>query len=221
MAKQFIAVAGNIGAGKSTLVSRLSTRLGWKPYFEPVAENPYLEDFYADMHAWAFHSQVFFLAYRMQSHKELLLRPESVVQDRSVYEDAEIFARNLYQRGAISERDYATYRRLFELFISLLAPPNLIIYLDAPVETLMTRIRKRGRGFEAEIQQDYLGELNDLYHEWIGSFTLCPVLHVPAKDMDFATRDDCVEAIAREAERALSGKQHTLFALDDYDWSGG
>ncbi len=218
MAKQFIAVAGNIGAGKSTLVTRLSERLGWTPYFEPVAENPYLKDFYRDMKAWAFHSQLFFLSYRMRFHEELLKVSESVVQDRSVYEDAEIFAKNLYDQGNINERDYRTYRNLFELFISLLAPPDLMIYLKAPVATLEERIVERGRSFEANIGTDYLEQLNDLYDNWISGFSLCPVLTVPAATMDFATVDAYVEVIAREAHRILVGKQEVLFGLEDLAW---
>ncbi|MBT3273872.1 MAG: deoxynucleoside kinase [Spirochaetales bacterium] len=218
MSKQFVAVAGNIGAGKSTLVSRLSERLGWKPYFEPVAENPYLENFYGDMKSWAFHSQVFFLSYRMKTHSQLLQNPESVVQDRSVYEDAEIFARNLYLQQFMSDRDYSTYRNLFDLFISLLDPPDLIIYVEAPVDTLIQRIEERGRTFEADIKPAYLSQLGNLYEEWISNFDLCPVLTVPSRDMDFASRDDYVDVITAEVERKLSGKQETLFKLEDYHW---
>jgi len=217
--KQFIAVAGNIGAGKSTLVTRLSQRLRWKPYFEPVAENPYLADFYADMKRWAFESQVFFLSYRMQSHNELLRVPSSVVQDRSVYEDAEIFATNLYNQGNISERDFKTYRNLYELFVALLDPPDLLIYLRVPVDVLMERIKTRGREFESGITTEYLLHLNDLYEKWIDSFTLCPILTVPAARMDFASVDSLVEVIAGEVRRITDGKQRVLFELEDLDWS--
>ena len=219
MGKQFIAVAGNIGAGKSTLVTRLSQRLRWKPYFEPVAENPYLADFYADMKRWAFESQVFFLSYRMQSHNELLRVPSSVVQDRSVYEDAEIFATNLYNQGNISERDFKTYRNLYELFVALLDPPDLLIYLRVPVDVLMERIKTRGREFESGITTEYLLHLNDLYEKWIDSFTLCPILTVPAARMDFASVDSLVEVIAGEVRRITDGKQQVLFELEDLDWS--
>lgn len=218
MEKRFIAVAGNIGAGKSTLVNRLCDRLGWKPYFEPVSQNPYLEDFYRDMRAWAFHSQVFFLSYRMRSHDELLKIPGSVVQDRSVYEDAEIFAENLYRQGSITERDYRTYRNLFELFISLLAPPDLVIYLRAPVDELARRIKARGRTFESEITTEYLQQLNLLYEEWIERFSLCPVLTVPAAKMDFSTELEFVDIIAGEVDRTVNGKQTVLFGLEDLEW---
>ena len=219
MGKQFIAVAGNIGAGKSTLVTRLSQRLRWKPYFEPVAENPYLADFYADMERWAFQSQVFFLSYRMQSHNELLRVPSSVVQDRSVYEDAEIFAKNLYQQGHISKRDYETYRNLYELFVTLLEPPDLLIYLRVPVNVLEARIEKRGRDFESGISTEYLLRLNELYETWIEEFSLCPILTVPAARMDFASVDSLVEVIAKEVRRITDGKQQVLFELEDLDWS--
>ena len=221
MTKRFIAVAGNIGAGKSTLVSRLAGRLRWKPYFEPVAENPYLVDFYADMERWAFQSQVFFLSYRMRSHNELLKASSSVVQDRSVYEDAEIFAKNLHKQGHMSARDYKTYRNLYELFVTLLDPPHLVIYLKAPVEVLEERIKKRGREFESGISREYLRRLNELYEEWIEGFSLCPILTVPAARMDFVSVDSYVEVIAQEVRRITEGKQEVLFELDDLEWTAG
>src|SRR3990170_5770420 len=143
--KKFVAVAGNIGVGKSTLVALLCHRLGWQPFYEPVAENPYLVDFYADMRTWAFHSQIFFLTHRLRAHRQLLDHPTSAVQDRSVYEDAEIFARNLYERGHLGERDYRTYRQLYEVLTEFLPPPDLVLYLRASVDTLQQRIARRGR----------------------------------------------------------------------------
>jgi thymidylate kinase len=138
--KKFVAVAGNIGVGKSTLVELLCVRMGWEPFYEPVTENPYLADFYKDMDAWSFHSQIFFLTHRLQSHYKLSQHPTSVVQDRSVYEDAEIFAQNLYLQGHIQKRDYQTYRDLYETTLRFLPPPDLVIYLRASVSTLMKRI---------------------------------------------------------------------------------
>lgn len=212
--KRFIAVAGNIGAGKSTLVERLCETLSFEPYYEPVTENPYLEDFYRDMGRWAFQSQVFFLSWRMQAHRELLDEPAPVVQDRSVYEDAEIFAENLYRQGHISPRDYRTYRNLYELFVSLLAPPDLVIYLRSSVTVLEGRIAKRGRGFEANIDRGYLEQLNLLYEEWIAGFDLSPVLTVDSDEVDFSVDSESVLAIARSAERAMEGKQSMLFPVD-------
>ncbi len=130
--KKFVAVAGNIGVGKSTLVALLSERLQWEPFFEPVGENPYLADFYKDMRQWAFHSQIFFLTRRLRSHRQLLDHPTSAIQDRSVYEDAEVFATNLYRQGLIGDRDFQAYRELYQVLVEFLPPPDLVIYLRAP-----------------------------------------------------------------------------------------
>ena len=213
--KKFVAVAGNIGAGKSTLVEKLCAKMGWEPYFEPVAENPYLKNFYQDMKAWAFQSQVYFLTHRMRSHFELLMSKTSVLQDRSVYEDAEIFARNLYLQGNMTETDYATYRELFDLFITMLNPPDLVLYLSAPVETLLERINTRGRDFESTISTEYLTQLNDLYKEWIGGFHLCPVLTVPADQLDFVHTPGHLDLIAKKVEDKLRGKEEVFFAPED------
>lgn len=213
--KKFVAVAGNIGVGKSTLVEKLCDKLGWEPYYEPVAENPYLVDFYNDMKAWAFHSQVFFLTHRLRSHLELLSYRTSVVQDRTVYEDAEIFAKNLYLQGNISERDYATYRGMFDLLITMLNPPDLVVYLRSSVETLQQRIDQRGRAFESTITAEYLGQLNLLYEEWISSFHLCPVLSVPADMMDFVLYPGHLDLIAQKVEEKLRGKEEVIFDPED------
>jgi deoxyadenosine/deoxycytidine kinase len=213
--KKFLAVAGNIGVGKSTLVEKLCEKLGWEPYFEPVAENPYLVDFYKDMTSWAFQSQVYFLTHRMRSHFELLQNPTSVVQDRSVYEDAEIFARNLYLQGNMTETDYTTYRELYNLFITMLPAPDLVLYLSAPVETLQARIHMRGRDFESTISAEYLAQLNKLYEDWIGDFHLCPVLTVPADQLDFVHTPGHLDLIARKVEEKLRGKEEVYFAPED------
>jgi deoxyadenosine/deoxycytidine kinase len=213
--KKFVAVAGNIGVGKSTLVEKLCEKLDWEPYYEPVAENPYLIDFYNDMDSWAFHSQVFFLTHRLRSHLELLNYPTSVVQDRTVYEDAEIFAKNLYLQGHISDRDFATYRGMFELLINLLNPPDLVVYLRSSVETLQERINLRARDFESTISADYLGQLNILYEEWISGFHLCPVLSVPADMMDFVAYPGHLDLIAQKVEDKLRGKEEVIFNRED------
>jgi deoxyadenosine/deoxycytidine kinase len=213
--KKFVAVAGNIGIGKSTLVEKLCAKMGWEPYYEPVAENPYLKDFYQDMKAWAFQSQVYFLTHRMRSHFELLMNPSSVLQDRTVYEDAEIFARNLYLQGNMTETDYATYRELFELFITMLNPPDLVLYLSAPVETLLERISLRGRDFESTISAEYLTQLNHLYQDWIGGFHLCPVLTVPADQLDFVHTPGHLDLIAKKVDDKLRGKEEVYFAPED------
>jgi deoxyadenosine/deoxycytidine kinase len=183
--KQFVAIAGNIGIGKSTLTGILAEAFAWKPFYEAVDENPYLADFYADMKRWSFHSQVFFLSRRLQHHRQLVDHPGSVVQDRSVYEDAEIFAQNLYNQERMSARDYRAYRDLYDGIRAFLPPPDLLVYLKGSVETLLARIKLRGRDFEREISPDYLHRLNVLYDSWIERWDSCPVLVVLADDMDF------------------------------------
>jgi len=211
--KRHIVVAGNIGAGKSSLVGLLSQRLGFSPYFEPAAENPYIQDFYRDMRAWALHSQLFFLGYRMRAHLALKDDPRSAVQDRSLYEDAEVFARNLYERGAMSERDWLTYSSLYRTMAGLLPPPDLVIYIRASVGTLESRIAKRGRGFEDSMPAEYLQGLNALYESWIEGFSLAPVLVVPGDELDFVAESGDLEAIAATVEDRLLDRQGSLFPL--------
>ena len=201
--KQFVAIAGNIGIGKSTLTSILAEAFGWKPIYEAVDENPYLADFYEDMTRWSFHSQVFFLSRRLQHHRQLVDHPGSVVQDRSVYEDAEVFACNLYQQGLMSERDYHAYHDLYEGVRAFLPPPDLLIYLKGSVETLLHRIQLRGRDYEREISPDYLGQLNALYDAWIGRWDSCPVLVVPADEIDFQHDAEARDLVVRGVQEAL------------------
>ncbi|MFZ3071604.1 MAG: deoxynucleoside kinase [Anaerolineaceae bacterium] len=203
---KFIVVAGNIGAGKSTLVQLLSDRLNFQPFFEPVNDNPYLEDFYRDMETWSFHSQLYFLTRRLRIHKQLLEAEGSVIQDRSVYEDAEIFARNLYLQGDISTRDYGVYQDLYQILISLLPPPDLIVYLRASVNTLLARIANRGRGYEAGISRTYLARLNDLYEEWIRSFAQCPVLIIPSDDLNLVSSDVHIQQVVQLVQDKIMGK---------------
>lgn len=213
--KKFVAIAGNIGVGKSTLVELLCVRLGWEPFYEPVAENPYLADFYANMDDWSFHSQVFFLANRLRSHYQLAQHPTSVIQDRSVYEDAEIFAQNLYLQGHINERDFRTYRALYESTTRFLPPPDLVLYLRASVPTLMNRISRRGRSYERTIAPDYLEGLNNLYEQWIDNFTLCPVLAVPADDLDYVSHPGHLKLIIGKVDEKLTGKEEVVFEPDE------
>jgi len=212
--KKYLVLAGNIGAGKSTLVSLLADKLDFVPYFEPVAENPFLKDFYADMNRWAFHSQVFFLTSRARSHRELVTDPRSVVQDRSLYEDAEVFARNLYVQGALGAEEWATYRELYTTLAAILPPPDLVIYIRASVRTLKSRIAGRGRDFEANIPDAYLQGLNSLYEEWIQSFTLAPVLTIPGDRLDFVEDSHALEAVVRKIKERLRDKQTLLFPFD-------
>jgi deoxyadenosine/deoxycytidine kinase len=209
--KYYIAVAGNIGVGKSSLTELLSERLGWEPFYEAVAENPYLSDFYQDMRRWSFHSQVFFLSRRLHHHYDLLNRPGSVIQDRSVYEDAEIFARNLYNGGNMSEADWRTYYDLYELATTIVRPPNLVVYLQASVPTLLGRITLRGRDFERSIQPEYIARLNELYEDWTARFNLCPVLTINTDGMDFVHNPEHMELIARRIWDRLQGKETITF----------
>ncbi len=205
MKKQYIAIAGNIGVGKSTLTSMLSQRLGWEPFLEGVNDNPYLSDFYQDMEKWSFHSQIFFLARRLLHHRQLLDRPHSVIQDRTVYEDAEIFARNLYDQGSMHPRDYQTYRDLYEAIMSILPPPTLIIYLQASVATLQDRIKQRGRSYEQKISSQYLEQLNKLYEDWIQNISLCPLLIIPADRLDFVAYNEHLTLIIQKVMEKLHG----------------
>jgi len=181
----FITVAGNIGAGKSSLARLLGAHFQWKPYFESVDDNPYLADFYADMSRWSFHLQIYFLANRFKCHKEIVESSESVIQDRSIYEDAEIFAHNLYDIGKMTERDYTNYVSLFHVMMEYLKAPDLMIYLRANVDTLVKQIAKRGRDFEKGIQRSYLEQLNTLYEGWISRYKMGPLLVIESDNLDF------------------------------------
>ncbi len=213
--KKYVVVAGNIGVGKSTLVNLLCRKMKWEPFYEKVAENPYLSDFYKDMSAWAFHSQVCFLTHRLRAHHQIASYPASIIQDRSVYEDAEIFAQNLYLQGFIHARDYATYRELYETVMDFLPPPDLVIYLRASLPTLTKRISQRGRDYERSITPEYLGSLNRLYENWIANFTLCPVLTVPADDVDYVAHSGHLGLIVRKVEEKLTGREEVMFAPDE------
>lgn len=207
----FIAIAGNIGVGKSALTERLAHQLGWRVYLEPGVENPYLPDFYADMNRWAFHSQIFFLENRLRMHHELAQFGESVIQDRSVYENAEVFARLLAERGHLSPRDWQTYWSLYQTTISLLPPPALIIYLQASVPTLVERIRGRGRSFEQNIDQQYLSDLNRLYDEWAGATKVAPVLRISTDGINFVSDAPALEDVARQVISLLPAQQLPIY----------
>jgi deoxyadenosine/deoxycytidine kinase len=211
--KKFVAVAGNIGVGKSTLVALLAERLGWQPFYEPVTENPYLSDFYQDMRSWSFHSQIFFLTHRLRMHRLLLDHPTSAIQDRTVYEDAEVFACNLFRQGLIDERDYHSYHELYTVLTEFLPPPDLVVYLRASVETLVGRIQNRGRSYERRIDPEYLKQLNQLYEEWIARFALCPVLTVPADRINYVSNSGHMDLIVHKIQEKLTGKEEVTFDL--------
>ena len=209
--KYSIAIAGNMGVGKSTLTRLLAEHLGWTPIYEAVDDNPYLADFYKDMRQWSFNSQIFFLSRRLRYQREIVNHPSTVIQDRSIYEDAEIFARNLHQRSNLSLRDYQVYRGLYEEFIQFLPRPDLIVYLKASIPTLIERIHRRGRDFEQEVSPLYLQQLNELYNAWIEDFTLCPILTVPADNLDFVRFSQDFTIIKDKIMEKLAGREKVYF----------
>jgi len=183
--KRFIVIAGNIGSGKTTLTRLLASHYEWEPHFESVTENPYLGDFYGDMRRWSFPCQIFFLAKRFQAHQRILQSNTSAIQDRSIYEDAHIFARALYESGAMDERDYATYQEMYNNMAEALTPPDLIVHVRRSVGKLKERISERGRGYEENISIGYLEQLNRCYDEWIENYRFGKVLNVQADRLDW------------------------------------
>ena len=211
MVKRLILVAGNIGSGKTSLTERLGERLGWCTAYESVADNPYLPDFYADMRSWSFHLQIFFLGHRARQHLEMAQDPRSGIIDRSIYEDAHIFARALHHMGNLNERDYQSYRQVFDLVVKTLPPPSLLIFLKAPVPTLVERIRRRGRDIESSISPDYLALLDTFYEDWMRVFDLCPVLTIRSDDLDFVHQPHHLDRVIEHIQEKLSGKEEIVF----------
>lgn len=183
-----IAISGNIGSGKSTLAEKLAKHYGWIPLYESVENNPYLRDFYEDMTRWAFHLQVYFLNSRFRQINEIRNNDKTIVQDRTIYEDAHIFAANLRKSGHISERDYQSYFDVFNSMIEFVKPPDLLIYLRADIPKLVKQIEKRGRDFEYAIRIDYLKNLNEHYETWIGNYTQGKLLIIDVNKLDFVER---------------------------------
>ena len=193
-----IAIAGNIGAGKTTLTTLLSKHYGWIPNYETVDDNPYLNDFYVDMQRWSFNLQIFFLNSRFKQVVDIQKSGKTVVQDRTIYEDAEIFAPNLHDMGLMSTRDFENYRSLFNLMIELIQPPDLLIYLRASVPTLVNQIQQRGREYEESIRLDYLKMLNERYEIWVSKYKASKLLVVNIDDLNFhASTEDLSKIIDR------------------------
>jgi deoxyadenosine/deoxycytidine kinase len=211
MPKRLILVAGNIGSGKTSLTERIGERLGWYTAYESVGDNPYLPEFYQDMRAWSFHLQVFFLGHRARQHLELAADPRSAIIDRSIYEDAHIFARALYALGNLNERDYQSYRQIFDLVVNTLPAPSLLIYLKAPVPILTQRIRQRARNIETGITTEYLTLLDSFYDEWLRAFDLCPVLTLRSDDLDFVHVPHHLDTVVERIQDKLSGKEELVF----------
>ena len=213
MTKRLVIVAGNIGAGKTSLAERLSERMGWRCAFESVADNPYLADFYADMRKWSFHLQIFFLGHRAMQYLKMANEPQSVIFDRTIYEDEYIFARALYHMGNVEERDYLSYRRVFELITSQLPPPDLLIYLKAPVPVLMKRIQSRARSIETGITDEYLSLLDSFYEDWLKTFDVCPVLTIRSDDLDFVHKPQHLDIVVQRIQDRLAGKEDLVFPI--------
>lgn len=203
--KKYVSIAGNIGAGKSSLTRLLSDYFKWKAFYEQVDDNPYLSDFYEDMRRWSFNLQVFFLSTRFNHQREIESLPYSVVQDRTIYEDAEIFARNLHEMGLMSERDYANYVDLYAIMTSYLQPPDLLVYLRASVPTLVRHIQSRGREFESSIRIEYLEKLHDHYEDWLDRYDAGPKLIIEADEIDFVNDDADRLAVIGQIESRLFG----------------
>jgi deoxyadenosine/deoxycytidine kinase len=206
-----ILVAGNISTGKTTLTERVGNRLGWRTAFESVGDNPYLSEFYGDMRAWAFHLQVFFLGHRAHQHLDLAGGQQSAIADRSIYEDAHIFARALHHLGNLNERDYKSYRAVYDLVVAGLPNPDLLLYLRAPVEVLIQRIRKRGRAMERTISAEYLRLLDRFYEEWLAVYNLSPVLTVRTDDLDFVHRPEHLDIVVERIRARLAGREEIVF----------
>lgn len=185
MAKKYIAIAGNMGSGKSSLVDFLCRECGFKPFFEPNDMNPYLADFYKDMKKWAYHSQLHFLTHKFRIHQELDRSKDVVVQDRTIHEDAEIFCTNLFRSGFLIKRDYHTYMDLYRTILKSIRPPTVMIYLECSLRTLKKRISKRGRQMEKSVPDSYLWNLKKLYKRWIDKYDLSPVVNVSTEKYDY------------------------------------
>ncbi|AHM58335.1 deoxynucleoside kinase [Flammeovirgaceae bacterium 311] len=206
----YVAVSGNIGSGKTTLTTKLAKHYGWKAEFEAVDNNPYLEDFYADMKRWAFHLQIYFLNSRFKQLTDIASRDFTTIQDRTIYEDAYIFAANLYKSQLLNDRDYHNYLNLFHSMMEYAKAPDLLIYLRADIPKLVSQIQKRGRSYEDAIRLDYLKNLNKHYEEWIANYSLGRLLVIDVNNLDFVNNVEDFAGIVEKIELELNG----LFSPD-------
>jgi len=200
-----IAIVGNIGAGKTTLTELLAKNYGWEPLYEAVDNNPYLEDFYSDMKRWSFNLQIYFLNNRFQQIIEIQKSSRNIIQDRTIYEDAFIFAENLHDMGLMTSRDYENYRAIFDNITSFIKPPDLLVYLKASVPTLVNNIQRRGREYESGIRLDYLSKLNDKYQKWINGYKLGKLLILDKDNLDFTNNPEDLGSIIQLIEREING----------------
>jgi deoxyadenosine/deoxycytidine kinase len=200
-----IAIVGNIGAGKTTLTELLARNYGWDPLFEAVDNNPYLEDFYNDMKRWSFNLQIYFLNSRYRQIIDIQKMGHNIIQDRTIYEDAYIFAENLHDMGLMTTRDYQNYQSIFDNMTSYIKAPDLLIYLKASVPTLVNNIQRRGREYETGIRLDYLSKLNDKYQKWINGYKLGKLLIIDKDTIDFANNTEDLATIVEMVEREIHG----------------
>jgi deoxyadenosine/deoxycytidine kinase len=200
-----IAIVGNIGAGKTTLTELLAKNYGWEPLYEAVDNNPYLEDFYSDMKRWSFNLQIYFLNNRFQQIIEIQKGTRNIIQDRTIYEDAFIFAENLHDMGLMTSRDYENYRAIFDNITAFIKPPDLLIYLKASVPTLVSNIQRRGREYESGIRLDYLSKLNEKYQKWINGYNLGKLLILDKDNLDFTNNPEDLGSIIQLIEREING----------------
>ena len=199
----FIGLAGNIGVGKTTFTKKMADVFGWSPFYESVADNPYLSDFYGDMKRWSFNLQIYFLHHRFKAQKEIFELSGGVVQDRTIYEDVEIFARNLYEMGRMDDRDWENYQNLFSIMTDYLRKPDLIIYLKASTDILQTRIHSRGRDYEISIDPEYLHQLNVAYDQWTNGLKDIPVLKIETDQFNIFRDTDKFESILDQVKTHL------------------
>lgn len=201
---KFVAIAGNIGAGKSSLTGLLARHFNWEAFYESVEDNPYLADFYDDMRRWSFNLQIYFLSSRFRHQKNMLEKEGSIIQDRTIYEDVEIFAKNLHEMGLMSDRDFKNYEALFEEMTQFLQPPDLLIYLRAQVPTLVRQIQQRGRDYENTIRIEYLERLNRLYEDWIGRYPHEKLI-IDTDDLDFVNNQEDLGRVIELIEQRMFG----------------
>ncbi|MBI9046229.1 MAG: deoxynucleoside kinase [Anaerolineaceae bacterium] len=211
MSNKLILVAGNIGSGKTSLTQRIGERLGWRTAYESVADNPYLPNFYADMRKWSFHLQIFFLGHRAEQHMEMWKDPKPSIIDRSIYEDAFIFCRALNHLGNLSDLDYQSYKKVFDLVTNNLPAPSLLIHLKAPVDILLERIQRRARDMETGISREYLTLLESFYEEWLNEFDICPILTIKSNDLDFVHKPKHLDVVVDRIQDMLSGSEEISF----------
>ncbi|GAB6190079.1 deoxynucleoside kinase [Marinitoga arctica] len=200
---KMIVLAGNVGAGKSTFTKILSEKLDFKPYYESVNDNPFLADFYKDQKKWSYHLQTFFLFHRFKSIKEIIESNDNAILDRSIYEDAEIFARNLYNNGKMSEREYQTYRQIFYTMLEYLKKPDLLIYIKTSVDTIVKRIKKRGRDMEMQVPIEYWQQLDNLYNDWIKNYNQSKIYVIDGDTIDIVENPEYIDKIVEDISEIL------------------